>query len=659
MSDTSATDAIENIKHCIDDKKSFCFNAGAGSGKTYSLVQTVNYILKRYSNALKINNQRIMVITYTNAAANEIVGRIGSTRLLDVSTIHTRMWELIKRFQTDLVSIHLEKIKQTIAELEKKMNESSYYNDSTLNGYVNSKTFQDEYYKYRTLKACELRARFGKYTSSGTISKVGEFKEYVNAAIKHSKLSVAAIKIQAKAPGFTKVEYDPLDNYDRLYKMRFSHDTLIEYSKILIEKSLTIKQIIIDTYPYILVDEFQDTNPQVVSLLASVDKLSDYKCVIGYYGDTCQNIYEDGVGNKLHDIHPGLTKIYKPDNRRSTKEIVELANRIRHDSLSQLYLKAGGSNHIYYSEDDNDINGFINKVAKSFPADEPVHCLVLKNDLVAERSGFGEFYNRIASTKYYKDGYDQLSTEVLSDDTKKLGKVPLLLYKWIKLYSNIQDPQLSIIKYIPKEVYSKINTNNLIMLRTTLKAVPCNNLLSYISGIFALSKEYNDVAKILKENIGDTYNFNLETLEEFIFESLYSGIKDEEMQNAKDKINSLLLLDFNIMSCWYRYITRSVSTQVQFHTFHGTKGLEYKNVIIVLTNSFNRKIDYYHSYFEHYDDETAYDNADFLEKRNLLYVAVTRAKENLNLLYVDPTFNSIKDKFESVFGESKKWVSSQ
>lgn len=149
------------------------------------------------------------------------------------------------------------------------------------------------------------------------------------------KLSATAIKIQDKTYGFTKVEYDPLSNNDRLYKMKFSHDTLINYSKTLIEKSNTIKRIIIDTYPFILVDEFQDTNPQVVSLLALVDSLSGTKCAVGYYGDVCQNIYKDGIGNRLSDIHAGLLEIYKPENRRSAKKIVELANRIRHDSFVQ------------------------------------------------------------------------------------------------------------------------------------------------------------------------------------------------------------------------------------------------------------------------------------------------------------------------------------
>lgn len=650
--------SFEQIKQCIDEKKSFCFNAGAGSGKTYSLVQTVDYILKKYAEVLKTANQRIMVITYTNAAANEIINRTGATKLLDVSTIHTRMWELIKRFQTDLVSIHREKIERIIIELETKINQSTYHKDSTLNEYLSKKDFQDEFYKYRTLGAREFKEHFSKYISSGTILK-GAFDDYVKNSIKRLKLVAATKKITDRASGFTRVNYDPLDNYDHLHKMKFSHDTLIEYSKILIEKSYTIKRIILDTYPYILVDEFQDTNPQIVSLLALLDSLPNNKCVIGYYGDSCQNIYEDGVGNQLNSLHEGLFEIKNSTNRRSAKSIVELANKIRKDSFSQCpYLNTDGSIQIYYSKSD-DVDNFIDEAVAQFPSNEEIHCLVLKNDIVAERTGFGEFYRLIVSTKYYRERYNQISTEILNDDIKKLGKIPLYLYKWIDLYCKIQNPKTPVNKYISSDINGKINGYKLKQLRTVLKGVECKNLFEYASRMFELAEENPDIAKILKENIVEVFNFDIEIFKGYIFDELFSGLKDEELQSANDTIESLLKIDLQVMMAWYQYILRKVSTRLQFHTFHGTKGLEYKNVIIILTNEFNRKNDYFHQYFENYENETAYEDESFISKRNLLYVAVTRAKECLKLLYVDPNYDSVKGKFESVFGEIHKWTNTK
>ena len=48
----------EKIISLIDQKKSFCFNAGAGSGKTHSLMETITYILNNNSKTLKKNNQK-------------------------------------------------------------------------------------------------------------------------------------------------------------------------------------------------------------------------------------------------------------------------------------------------------------------------------------------------------------------------------------------------------------------------------------------------------------------------------------------------------------------------------------------------------------------------------------------------------------------------
>jgi len=407
MNDTPAFDAI---KKCIDENKSFCFNAGAGSGKTYSLVQTVDYILMKYGNELKKSNQKIKVITYTNAAANEVKERIGNTAILNVSTIHTWMWELINKFQTDLVEIHLKKIQEKIKEYASIIDLSPYKNDRVLNNKINNKEFINKFYKYKSLKADDFKKMFRESTSTGEIPSVKPYIEYVQAFDRYQKYTTAESKIKDKAPGYCKVEYTPLDNNDRLYKMKFSHDTLLYYSKSLIEKSKTLKRIIIDQYPFILVDEFQDTSPFVVEILALVDNFSGNKCTIGYFGDTCQNIYDTGIGGNLNEVHTRLVEISKPDNRRSAKKIVDLGNKIRNDNHKQEPRRnIEGTIEAFYCTVDNDdiINSFIDKKVNEFTQDENIHCLVLKNELVADRSGFGSFYKLISSSHYYKNNYNQ------------------------------------------------------------------------------------------------------------------------------------------------------------------------------------------------------------------------------------------------------------
>lgn len=60
--------AFEEIKARIEDKSSFVVEAGAGSGKTYVLIQTLNHLIETQGENLSLNNQTIICITYTNVA---------------------------------------------------------------------------------------------------------------------------------------------------------------------------------------------------------------------------------------------------------------------------------------------------------------------------------------------------------------------------------------------------------------------------------------------------------------------------------------------------------------------------------------------------------------------------------------------------------------
>ena len=93
----------------IDNNKSTVMNSGAGSGKTYALVECLKYVLKKQGKSLSQNNQHVICITYTNVAANEISERIGNSDIIHISTIHKRLWELIKPYQNELVELHSEK----------------------------------------------------------------------------------------------------------------------------------------------------------------------------------------------------------------------------------------------------------------------------------------------------------------------------------------------------------------------------------------------------------------------------------------------------------------------------------------------------------------------------------------------------------------------
>ena len=78
----------ETINDCVDKYESFRFNAGAGAGKTYALVETIKYIIKNKYKELEKKNQQIICVTYTNVAVREIKERLGSSDIVLISTIH-------------------------------------------------------------------------------------------------------------------------------------------------------------------------------------------------------------------------------------------------------------------------------------------------------------------------------------------------------------------------------------------------------------------------------------------------------------------------------------------------------------------------------------------------------------------------------------------
>lgn len=71
-----ALSTIEEIYQCIDNRESFILDAGAGSGKTWSLVESIKYVIEKQGKENSRNNQKIVCITYTNIAKNEIIDRV-------------------------------------------------------------------------------------------------------------------------------------------------------------------------------------------------------------------------------------------------------------------------------------------------------------------------------------------------------------------------------------------------------------------------------------------------------------------------------------------------------------------------------------------------------------------------------------------------------
>ena len=112
----------DEIINCFNEenKKSFFMFAGAGSGKTRSLVKLLSYLKDNRKEVLNNFSQKIAVITYTNAACDEILDRVDYDDVFQVQTIHSFLWECIKSFQIDIKKWIKNEVENEINELQQK-----------------------------------------------------------------------------------------------------------------------------------------------------------------------------------------------------------------------------------------------------------------------------------------------------------------------------------------------------------------------------------------------------------------------------------------------------------------------------------------------------------------------------------------------------------
>ena len=95
----ASEEALAKIQECLAKGKSFLLEAGAGAGKTYSLIETLKHLIAEKGYELVGNHQQIACITYTNVAADEINSRTDTHPAIHSSTIHHFCWSLVQNFQ--------------------------------------------------------------------------------------------------------------------------------------------------------------------------------------------------------------------------------------------------------------------------------------------------------------------------------------------------------------------------------------------------------------------------------------------------------------------------------------------------------------------------------------------------------------------------------
>lgn len=592
--------AFENISNLIEQNKSFVLEAGAGSGKTYTLIQTINYLIEKKGLALKLKNQKIVCITYTNVAKNEIIERLEHNPMVLVSTIHEFLWECIKPYN-----------KQLIIEFDA----------------LNTLMYQEKPEKHQL----NLKDRI------------------------------------------SRVEYN-----DRAYSDfedgKIGHDDLIVVSKNMFQNYKLLTTILADKYPYILIDEYQDTAVETTeALINNLLSREKTKVLLGFYGDSYQKIYNTGVGSLESFIQEGkINLVTKQENYRSSTNVINLLNKVRTNIKQEIpdsIEKIDGS--VTFINCDNypappkkgireyekslvpqknlnyeNVKTKLEEKGWVFGENSEDKILIIANSRVAERAGFSDLY-KVYSTRFGQGANEALIKRDYHFTSFFLGSLDKKTSK--ERESGVEH----LVAFYLSEDYNSV-------MRFLRKGNSDQGVSGYIKrheDKTTITNKLNDLIEIRKtKTVGDVFKYVIEndlmTIPKGIakyLEKISVNPNDIEDQELKSKLERDIAYHKDLMLLPYiEFINlfRHTQNQTVFSTKHGTKGEEYRNVLVIIDDT---------SWKQEYNFQNFIDNSDdkpdrLLRTKNLFYVSCSRAKENLVVLSLSTMEQAAMTEINNWFG---------
>jgi DNA helicase II / ATP-dependent DNA helicase PcrA len=270
------TQADQEVVECLSQRRSFSVVAGAGSGKTTSLVEALKSLLKTEGARMLRDGQQVVCITYTNRAAEVISDKLRQNPLFVVSTLHSFLWGEIRHFPKSIrASLRCSVLPKHIAKQKENDNGGT------------------------SKKSIEARAKI--------------------AELAHTLAELDSVQ---------SFRYGDDTTFSNYLQGEIGHDDLVLLAADMIRTSRPLRRVLGQKYPYIFVDEAQDTSPEIVAAFNALCA-GDGLPVVGYFGDPMQQIYDKGMGEFTGP--PGSSVIPKVENFRSTPEVLALLNAFRTD----------------------------------------------------------------------------------------------------------------------------------------------------------------------------------------------------------------------------------------------------------------------------------------------------------------------------------------
>jgi len=590
------TEADRQLRACLDQVplRSFVMVAGAGSGKTTSLVKGLDHLARIKGPELRRRGQRIACITYTDVAVQEISGDVGNIPLFHVSTIHSFLWTVVRPFQNDLrrwvVGRILEKIASAEAELAKP--------------------------RVREATRVRHRADIERYREQERqLARVESFK------------------------------YGTGSDYA---KGILGHDDILKVGPALLTENIQLRQLVAKRFPYIFVDESQDTNPTVVEALRQIAGTVPVGFCLGFFGDPMQKIYTTGAGRIPTEA--GWTEITKPENFRCPQNVLRVINRIRgeDDGLQQTrgrteqrdgaVVPVEGTARLFIVPADNrrterlaqirhclaELNG--DPLWETDAVDGDVRVLVLVHRMAAKRLGFADLYAAL------NDNGDSGLKQGLTDGTAWVLR-PFLGYLLPLILKDRARTDFDVMSMLrancPLLSRDRIAAQNIVRLITDFRET-----LTELDRMLA-----EPSASTIGQILTLVYDRQLASLDERFIR--YLNGTAAEAPSAEDAAVAAFLSCPATQLWGYRTY---IESQSPFATQQGIKGAEFQRVLVILDDEESAyNLFSYGKYFgftelsdADHNNEAAGEDSVISRTRRLFYVCCSRAVKDLAVILVAP-----------------------
>jgi DNA helicase-2/ATP-dependent DNA helicase PcrA len=539
----AAREAWEKLKKCLDDGSSFVFEAGAGAGKTYSLVAALRYILASSGRELQRTHRQVACVTYTNVARDMILAQTDGDPAIYCETTHAFVWLLISPFQKQLCAF--------IPELA---------------GWVDRK---DE------------------LTDAGVRS--------VSYALGRRSIDGSSVSLH--------------------------HDDVFPLFIRLMESQKFVSSVT-SRFSIILVDEYQDTNAALVDCLKERLVGTAMAPQLGFFGDHWQKIYGDGCGSITHDA---LKRIDKKANFRSSSPIVLCLNRIRPDLAQEVEdPNSKGSVHVFHTNSWPGKRLTANHWQGDLPSPDAAQALnLVRNQLKDDGWKFGSETKILMLTHRAlanEVGYGSMRTVFKFNDsfTRKADTTIAYFHEHLepaaraflarragKMFEAI-DAEHPVMKNHQDKIKWSVAMNRLCELR---QSGTVGDVISHLAsaGLPILSDA------VLRQ-------------EKALTEVLASG---EPLEGRLKELHALHAVAYKEIIALCEYL----DGHSPFETKHGVKGDQFENVLVVFGRGWNEYDFNLYLQMEANQSLIASRFAAYERYRNLFYVAVSRPRRRLALLF--------------------------